>query len=237
MKSNHYVNKNKTADFLVLAVFIILQIALYCVFMAIDFISFKDTTLLKYIAICLCLLYATYKLPACKADGALIFLALCFTVFSDTFTLLINKHFTLGVSLFIPAQLLYSLRIRFWAQKPLYKSIIARFSVVLAVTLGVVLVKIADGLTIVTAIYFSMLLYNAIESISFAKEPKRILFSIGLWLFVCCDICVGLYNLTDVLSVAVSPILYQFAGVMMWGFYLPSQALIVTSVNVENHKI
>ena len=197
--------------------------------------SFKDTTLLKYIAICLCLLYTAYKLPTCKTDGTIIFLAICFTVFSDTFTLLINKHFTLGVSLFIPAQLLYGLRMRFWAQKHLYKSIFARLGIILAVALGVVFARIADGLTIVTAIYFSMLLYNTTESIFLAKKPKQILFSIGLWLFVCCDICVGLYNITDVLNISVSPALYSFASIMMWGFYLPSQILIVTSVSNEKY--
>ena len=237
MKTINLCEKKKTADFWVTAVFIILEAILYCLFMTIDLKGYKDTTLLKYIAICLCLAYATLRLTKNGIDSLIIFLALTFTVLSDTFTLLINDHFTLGVSLFIPAQLLYGLRIRFWAKKPLYKSIFIRFCVVLAVVIGVACAQIADSLTVVTAIYFSMLLYNGIESLFFAKSPNKIAFAIGLWLFICCDICVGLFNLTDVLGVAINPKLYNFASVMMWGFYLPSQALIVTSVKVENHKI
>ena len=209
---NHYINK-KTADRLVIAVFVILQTILYSIFTWQDFTNGSDTTVLKYLAICLCLL---------------------FTVLSDTFTLLINDFFTLGVSLFIPAQLLYGLRMRFWAGKPLYKSIIARLCVIITVVLGVLIADIFYGLTVVTAIYFSMLIYNAIESIFFAKTPSKIIFCIGLWLFICCDVCVGLYNLGDVLGVAISKQIYDFASIMMWGFYLPSQVLIVTSIDKQN---
>ncbi|MBQ7374161.1 MAG: hypothetical protein IJW64_06375 [Clostridia bacterium] len=231
-KSNHYINK-ETADRFATAVFIILQTILYSVFMWQDFSNGSDTTNLKYATICLCLVFTVYKLPFSSIDGLLVFLALLFTVASDTFTLLINDYFTLGVSLFIPAQLIYGLRMRVWAEKPLYKSIIARFSVIVAVVLGATVAQIADGLTLVTAIYFSMLLYNAIESVFFAKTFKRILFCIGLWLFICCDVCVGLYNLTDVLGVAVNKEVFNFASIMMWGFYLPSQVLIVTSIRKE----
>ncbi len=229
---NHYINK-KTADRLVIAVFVILQTFFYSIFTWQDFTNGSDTTILKYLAICLCLLFTVYKLTFSSIDGLLVFLALSFTVSSDTFTLLINDFFTLGVSLFIPAQLLYGLRMRFWAGKPLYKSIIARLCVIITVVLGVLIADIFDGLTVVTAIYFSMLIYNAIESIFFAKTPKKIAFCIGLWLFICCDVCVGLYNLGDVLGVAISKQIYDFASVMMWGFYLPSQVLIVTSIDKQ----
>ena len=53
-------------------------------------------------------------------------------------------------------------------------------------------------------------------------------FGIGLLLFVGCDVCVGLHNLTG----TPAP-LAAFAQVGMWLFYLPSQVLIVLSIPKE----
>lgn len=51
------------------------------------------------------------------------------------------------------------------------------------------------------------------------------LFSIGLWLFLCCDLCVGLFQNPQLVPPAVS----AFVSVGMWLFYLPAQVLIALS--------
>jgi hypothetical protein len=112
-----------------------------------------------------------------------------------------------------------------------YKSIIAIFSIIIALIILLFLFNVIDPLTLVTAIYFSMLIYNAVESVFFAKTPSQILFSIGLWLFVCCDVCVGLFNISSVFEATLSPRFDYAVSVLMWGFYLPSQILVVFSAN------
>lgn len=199
--------------------------------MWVDWTSYVDTTIEKYISICLCLLFSVYIAIKNKPDGLILLGAFFFTVLSDTFTLVINYYYTLGVSLFIPAQLFYALRMRTWSNKPPYKSIIARVLLIITIISVLAITQSLDTLTTVTAIYFSLLISNAIESLFFLKNLNQILFSIGLWLFVCCDICVGLYNIPFIFNVNFSARFDYAVSVLMWGFYLPSQILIVFSAN------
>lgn len=237
MKDKNYYNPNKfkTADIIVYAVFLIAELIFYLAFTWTDWVSSVDTTAIKFVAIVGCLFVALYNAPKFKTDGKILFFAMLFTVCSDLVTLVINDYFTLGVSLFIPAQLLYALRMRFWAEKPLYKPIIVRLTIILTTVISLALVGAFDGLTAVTGVYFSMLIFNAVESIFFAKSPKKIMFCVGLWLFVLCDVCVGLYNLPDLFEISLSPKFYYAVSVLMWGFYLPSQVLIVLSALREDH--
>ncbi|MFA7367435.1 MAG: hypothetical protein WC008_03885, partial [Bacilli bacterium] len=64
---------------------------------------------------------------------------------------------------------------------------------------------------------------------SFKANP---LFALGLVLFVCCDIFVGLYNLSSYVQVGEIVNTINTSGIdFAWGFYLPSQVLIVLSLN------
>ena len=58
-----------------------------------------------------------------------------------------------------------------------------------------------------------------------------VLFLVGLILFVLCDINVLIYNLHRFVSVYYLEYgtLYSLSAVLMWGFYLPSQVIIVLS--------
>ena len=234
--NNHYINKNKTADIYITAVFILAEAILYMIFMWIDWTSEIDTTYYKFISICLCLSFAIYSAFSLQAEGIFTLIALAFTVASDLFMLVLDKHYTLAVCLFIPVQLLYWLRIRISTKKPCYMSIIARFCMILAILIALYAMDGLELLTAMTAIYFSMLLCNAIESCFYAKSLDKLLFCIGLWLFVLCDVCVGLFNIGDVLGVSLSPEFFYTVSVLMWGFYLPSQVLIVTSLKGKNKE-
>lgn len=86
-------------------------------------------------------------------------------------------------------------------------------------------------------LYFLNLCLNAVEAYTLSRpsreswhseavtEKVRPIFAVGLILFICCDICVGLWNLYPPLP----PLLREFVRVGIWFFYLPSQVLIVLS--------
>ena len=74
---------------------------------------------------------------------------------------------------------------------------------------------------LLAALYFVNFLVNACQSLTLRSER---LFAAGLWLFLLCDVCVGLRNQPSLL-----PGLAGAAQVGMWLFYLPGQVLLVLS--------
>ena len=69
--------------------------------------------------------------------------------------------------------------------------------------------------------------------IKFHRVPKRnILFFIGLILFLCCDLCVGLFNFSEV-GITLPAALEKVIAPAMWLFYLPSQVLITISAGAN----
>lgn len=202
---------------------------LYLWFLILDVTRAGDSTWVKFAAICLCFLVS---LTGCKtADGRLVALALAFTVGADWFLLVLDDHYRVGIALFLVVQLLYAHR--------LYRhrgSWISRYVLLRGLGLALLLFSAMTGRDILPALslfYFSNLAANACESTrpfltsrpaDVLDDPLRDRFSIGLYLFVACDICVGAWNL------GLFP---GFARVGMWLFYLPSQVLIVLSQRVK----
>lgn len=82
--------------------------------------------------------------------------------------------------------------------------------------------------------YITIFLLNLIHagSCAFRTGTKTaILFFAGLFLFFCCDLCVGYYNVG-------SGFLWSFARVAMWAFYLPGQVFILLSaINIKGEPI
>ena len=74
------------------------------------------------------------------------------------------------------------------------------------------------------ALYLSHFIFNVVQSFSLRGTGGR-LFSWGLLLYFCCDLCVGVFNAAQLFP---RP-LFQFAQVGMWMFYLPGQVLIALS--------
>ncbi len=77
------------------------------------------------------------------------------------------------------------------------------------------------ALNLLAALYFVNFLVNACQSLTLRSER---LFAAGLWLFLLCDVCVGLRNQPSLL-----PGLAGAAQAGMWLFYLPGQVLLVLS--------
>ena len=207
--------------------FPVLEGCLYAAFLALDLFwpgSGWDIPL-KYLSILLCFLFV---LKAGRGkDGLLMKAALGFTLAADLFLLVLDRWYPAGVACFCVVQLLYLTRIAAVRREHLPLRLALRGLLVLAAWITAGGLGALDGLTALSLFYFSQLAVNALESLTL-RPPYRG-FGVGLLLFVCCDLCVGLHNLSAWFPAAGGP-LVQFARVGMWLFYLPSQVLISLSV-------
>ena len=80
------------------------------------------------------------------------------------------------------------------------------------------------GENLLALIYFSNFLCNVALAVKLPRGWGR-QFALGLTLFLCCDVCVGIFQSPGLLP----PALEAFASLGMWLFYLPGQVLIVLS--------
>ena len=167
------------------------------------------TIWIKYSGILLCLLYAL--LCALRGGDKLVFPAMIFTAAADWFLLVRGDHLGIGVALFLVVQSIYLIRLRRMGVGSM-----VWLRVLLPLLFGTTLVFLhaANPLFLLTALYFSQLVSNTV----LAWHGKKWMYAVGMTLFVCCDICVGMFNIGLALS---------FSTVAMWLFYLPSQVLIV----------
>ena len=193
---------------------------LWVVFLFLDIMNIADSTWVKFAAICLCCV--TALLGASTFDGRLVALALCFTVGADWFLLVRNERYLTGSGLFLIVQGLYALRIyRLWGTRPCSRGLIAR-AILLLLCVGAMAAKPALLPLWAALLYFSNLCASTVEAFLLGEGQR--LFAMGLLLFVCCDVCVGLWNM------GLFP---GFTRIGMWLFYLPSQVLIVLSQKQE----
>lgn len=202
---------------------------LYGYFLHLDLAGrFSDSVPAKYIAIALCLIMALTALR--RPAGRLTAAALALTLLSDTFLLLLDACYPVGVACFCGVQTLYLLRIRRAGGWP--APVCAALRCGLAV-LGLICAGVLGALnplTVLALLYFSQLLCNGLESLCLRPRGAGVrLFSAGLLLFLGCDLCVGLHNLSGLLQSPLPAALTSFAAVGMWLFYLPSQVLITLS--------
>ena len=195
--------------------FCLLQGGIYLSFLSMDlWRRGPSTTPLKYLGILLCLAYSLYW--SVRGGDRLISGALALTLGADTFLLVLNTRYVLGVLLFCCVQLLYFLNggQSWWGLR------LVLFLAPLAI-LG--LAGLMSPLNVLAMLYFSNFLCSALQSLGL-NGPRCRLFSAGLLLFLCCDVCVGLFQYAWLLPAAAG-----FARVGMWMFYLPAQVLITLS--------
>ena len=123
--------------------------------------------------------------------------------------------------LFCGVQLCYFLRLYPKGRRSLWGARLGLF----LLSLGALhALKLLTALNILALFYFSNFLCNALLSLDCPGRRARI-FSAGLCLFLCCDLCVAAYQFPGSLPDAV----FQAARVGMWLFYLPGQVLIALS--------
>ena len=198
---------------------------LYGFFLNLDLAGrFSESVPAKYLAIALCLAMALTALR--RPAGRLMAAALALTLLADTFLLLLDVCYPVGVACFCGVQALYLVRIRRAGGWPAPLCLVLRCGLAAAGLIGAGALGLLDPLTALALVYFSQLLCNGLESLFLRPRGAGVrLFSAGLLLFLGCDLCVGLHNLPLPIPTALT----SFAAVGMWLFYLPSQVLLTLS--------
>ena len=175
---------------------------------------------IKYLGILLCALFACYQ--ARQGGCRLIAWALTLTLGADLFLLMLDRYYVLGLLLFCGVQGLYLLRIaRANGGRTLWivRLVLCLLSPALLAVLGRL-----TGENLLALVYFSNFLCNVALAVRLPWGWGR-QFALGLTLFLCCDVCVGVFQSPGLLP----PALERFASLGMWLFYLPGQVLIVLS--------
>ena len=200
--------------------FLVLEGALYAAFLALDLAGLGGLSIWpKYAGVLLCVVFACRC--ALRGGDRLVPPALALTALADLFLLVLNRHYGVGVAIFLAVQTLYLIRLR---RDGADSAPWLRAGLALILALAVYGLGLLSPLNLLVCLYFSQLLSNTCLAWTVKGRSQR-LFALGLTLFVGCDVCVGLFNLSGLVPDA----LYHFARVGMWLFYLPSQVLIALS--------
>ena len=206
------------------AAFFVSEGTLYTLFLTRDILSAGDTTVLKFTAI---LLVAVAGMFAGKQrEDRLVTAALWLTVCADMFLLVLDRYYGVGVLLFCVVQFFYALRLS--PEKPVRALLIRAIPAAAAAAIG----SRWGAMTALPAYYivwFAGNLLAAWRDAAKRKKGRSCLFALGLLLFFCCDLCVGLHNLPQAGMPGWLP---GFAQNAMWAFYLPGQIMILSSTHV-----
>lgn len=219
---------------IVLMAFGIIEIIIYVIFNVLSATLPGDPIYLKYAGVLLCLAVSASMIYFMR-DGDAVVLTCAFvcTAISDLFILVLDTYYQIGLVTFMFTQTVYLYR--------LYKDRMSKikYTVIIRVALSILLMALVDvimktGINFMLAevcVYIVMLAGNVIDAFLLSKRGlKNIIFAVGLALFLCCDICVGLDNAVGIIGLnlgAAGPVI-QF---LIWVFYMPSQVLIVFSAN------
>lgn len=230
-KINFSLNLKK----IVLFTITIIEIILYVSFMFLD-IAYKeefDVTFIKYFSL-LCLfpfLFINYREWDLK--HILFRMAFITTSCADLFLLVINNYYIIGVSFFIVTQLCYFIALMYNRDKKILLFSLCCYSLLLLI--GIIILIVTDFLELINIfvlLYFSLLVMNAFISLYFLiKHQGSLLLTLGLFLFIGCDINVGLFNL-EIESEIIQRIVY----ISMFMFYVPSQYFIFSSLDMFTKK-
>ena len=195
--------------------------ALYLAFLYGDvFRGGADTVLLKYGSIALC--FAMSLLEFRRGGEGLMALGLALTLGADTFLLLLDRWYLAGVLLFFCVQLVYWARLARADGGRLRLGSRAVLTALLPALLA--LLRALTPLTAAAAVYLAQFLANLLQCCRISA-PWRRQFFWGLALYLICDLCVGLFQVPQLVPQG----LHGPVRVGMWLFYLPGQVLLVLS--------
>lgn len=206
--------------------FIIIEAVLFCSFVTMDIMRLEGENIVKFIAISL---VGIFGLMAGKQrDNAVVTAALVFTVIADVFLILVGNYIA-GVCVFIAVQTCYTIRFSFLSGKPLVGELLKRLvpGIVLG-TAATIFIGVDIGITVAYACSFAVNFVHGFELHILKPSPRHLRFAIGLFLFACCDLCVGIHNLKPSFFTEE---MIRNAEVATWIFYLPSQVLILSTTD------
>ena len=206
-----------------LSLFFLLEAIAFLLFLCLDSIHASSaSTVVKYCALALCVAMC---LPPCAAgrDGVLTAAALALSLLADCFLLILNRGYLLGVALFLAVHLLHFVRIRAVGGWPGWFSLLLRAGLPVALLVCLWQSGAWSPLYAAVCCYAPQLVCNVLESLTL-RHRQRLwpLLTGGLLLFLCCDLCVGLANLSAGQHAAL-------LCTVSWIFYLPAQVLLTLS--------
>ncbi|MBQ0036410.1 MAG: hypothetical protein KBT35_05790 [Firmicutes bacterium] len=194
-------------------IFIIIEIIIFISFIVMD-LNNIDSSYLKYLGIILCFIYNLIN------KNIIFLVASIFTIISDYFLLLTNNHIIIGLITFIIVQFTYMYYLH---TKKINNHYLLRAIIYILIFIITLIIK-TNIETLLALLYFSTLVINTICSY---QNNNLFIYSLGLTLFIGCDINVGLHNIMSVGTI------YELATLFMWIFYLPSQVLITLGGNKD----
>lgn len=223
-----------------LILFILIHLILYLFIYAFKIITGKTETIADYIVVISCFLFSLVYFIIKRNSNTLIFvIAFLFTILADTNLLILDDNYELGILAFIIVQFAY-----FWYilknmyTKDNYGYLIAiRLITIVIGVIASLIVQIDKLLVCLVIIYISNLVINLI--ISTIPRKRNLLFSLGLFLFLLCDICVGCYNIGDIIDISNTSLFYKIANLpfnIAWLFYHPSQVLLAISNYIKEYE-
>lgn len=223
-----------------LILFILIHLILYLFIYAFKIITGKTETIADYIVVISCFLFSLVYFIIKRNSNTLIFvIAFLFTILADTNLLILDDNYELGILTFIIVQFAY-----FWyILKNMYTK--DNYSYLIAIRLITIVIGVIASLIVQTdkllvclvIIYISNLVINLI--ISIIPRKRNLLFSLGLFLFLLCDICVGCYNICDIIDISNTSLFYKIANLpfnIAWLFYHPSQVLLAISNYIKEYE-
>lgn len=204
------------------ALFLALEGLIYVRFLFLDLVGQGAAgNSVKYLGIILCALFAWHQ--GVHGGSRLVAWALTLTLGADWFLLMLDRYYALGLLLFCGRPGAVS-PAHFPGQRGpgpcgAHGLVLCLLSPALLAVLGRL-----TGENLLALIYFSNFLCNVALAVRLPRGWGR-QFALGLVLFLCCDVCVGVFQSPGLLP----PALERFASLGMWLFYLPGQVLIVLS--------
>ena len=212
-------------------ILLVIEAILFCTFVTMDIMSLDGENIVKFIAISL---VGLFGLRAGKQkDNIVVTIALLFTMLADVFLILIG-NFVAGVCVFICVQTCYTVRFSFMSGKPLVGELLKRLLPGLILgSIATFFLGINVGIVVAYACSFAVNFVHGFELHILKPSARHLRFAIGLFLFACCDICVGIHNLKPGF---MTEQMIRNAEVMTWIFYLPSQLLILSTTDALSFK-
>ncbi|MBO7319369.1 MAG: hypothetical protein J6V06_05040 [Clostridia bacterium] len=212
-------------------IFLAVEAVLFCIFVAMDVMNHSAENTVKYIAIAL---VGIFGLKAGKnKDNVVVTVALLFTMLADIFLILVG-NFVAGVCVFICVQTCYTIRFSFMSGKPLVGELLKRLLPGLILgSAATYFLGVNVGIVVAYACSFAVNFVHGFELHILKPSPRHLRFAIGLFLFACCDACVGITNLRPGF---LTEQMIRNAEVMTWIFYLPSQILILSTTDALSLK-
>lgn len=230
----------------IVRIIIITEILIYCSFIYIDYnTNFRCmySAVLKYVGILLCLLLTVLigSKGHDKKDTRLLKLAFFLTAVADLFMVILDFN-TLGILVFCLVQITYIKRHRRTIRKK-DKLTWLTLAIILVIIISRILTdsfnkgtnnislsEVTLTLGSIYAIILSYSVYTGWKTVkgNFYPVYSKYLISIGITLFLLCDINVALSSIAQNLfigSIEISAV----SRFLVWIFYLPSQVLLALS--------